>query len=31
MKEWLSLHPESAVDWLPLAREALAFVGAARR
>lgn len=28
MKEWLSLHPASAVEWLPLAREALAFVGA---
>lgn len=26
MKEWLSLHPESGVDWVPLAREALSFV-----
>jgi TfoX/Sxy family transcriptional regulator of competence genes len=28
MKEWLSLDPASSVEWLPLAREALAFVGA---
>jgi hypothetical protein len=28
MKEWFSLAPESALDWSPLAREALAFVGA---
>lgn len=28
MKEWLSLDPASAVDWLALAREALAFVAA---
>ncbi|MDF2265262.1 hypothetical protein P2Q00_07390 [Streptomyces coacervatus] len=27
MKEWFSLSPESALDWSPLAREALAFVG----
>jgi hypothetical protein len=27
MKEWLSLDPDSAVAWLPLAREALDFVG----
>jgi hypothetical protein len=26
MKEWLSLDAHSAVDWEPLAREALAFV-----
>jgi hypothetical protein len=25
MKEWLSLDPDSAVAWLPLAREALDF------
>ncbi|MER6417965.1 hypothetical protein [Streptomyces sp. NPDC001137] len=27
MKEWFALSPESALDWSPLAREALAFVG----
>lgn len=27
MREWLSLDPESGLDWLPLAREALAFAG----
>ncbi|MFF4503570.1 hypothetical protein [Streptomyces sp. NPDC001401] len=27
MKEWFTLSPESALDWSPLAREALAFVG----
>ena len=27
MQEWLVLAPTSALDWLPLAREALAFVG----
>jgi TfoX/Sxy family transcriptional regulator of competence genes len=27
MKEWLSLDPASAIEWQPLAREALAFVG----
>lgn len=27
MKEWLSLDPTSTVEWLTLAREALAFVG----
>jgi hypothetical protein len=27
MKEWIVIRPESAVDWLDLAREALAFVG----
>ncbi len=27
MKEWISLDPASAIDWPPLAREALAFVG----
>lgn len=26
MKEWLSLEPASEHEWLPLAREALAFV-----
>ncbi|HEV2452408.1 MAG TPA: hypothetical protein VGS62_10845 [Streptosporangiaceae bacterium] len=30
MREWLSLDPESALDWLPLAREALDFAGAAK-
>ncbi len=28
MREWLSLDPESAQPWLPLAREALAFARA---
>jgi hypothetical protein len=27
MREWLSLDPECDLDWLPLAREALAFAG----
>ena len=27
MKEWLSLDPAAGLDWLALAREALAFVG----
>lgn len=27
MKEWFSLAPESALDWSPLARQAMAFVG----
>jgi hypothetical protein len=27
MKEWLSLDPESGLDWSQLAREALAFAG----
>jgi hypothetical protein len=27
MREWLSLDPDSGLDWLPLAREALAFAG----
>lgn len=27
MKEWLALDPESAHQWLPLAREAPCFVG----
>ena len=31
MKEWLSLDPQSAEPWLPLAREALDFAGPARR
>jgi hypothetical protein len=26
MKEWLSLEPTSKLEWLPLAKEALAFV-----
>jgi len=30
MREWLSLDPESAREWLPLAREALDFARAAR-
>ncbi len=28
MKEWFSLDPESSLDWLPLAREALDFARA---
>jgi hypothetical protein len=28
MKEWLTVPPESATDWLPLAREAKEFVAA---
>jgi hypothetical protein len=31
MREWLSLDPQSAEPWLPLAREALDFAGQARR
>jgi hypothetical protein len=27
MKEWLAVAPTSEADWLPLAREAMAFVG----
>jgi len=27
MKEWLSLSPQSTVDWEPLAEEALTFAG----
>ncbi|HEV2783277.1 MAG TPA: hypothetical protein VGX25_28165 [Actinophytocola sp.] len=27
MKEWLSLDPRSELEWLPLAREAMDFVG----
>jgi hypothetical protein len=30
MKEWFSLDPESELPWLPLAREALDFVGSPR-
>jgi hypothetical protein len=30
MKEWLSVAPTSDVEWLPLAREALAFVAGKR-
>jgi hypothetical protein len=29
MKEWVVVRPDSAIDWLDLAREALAFVRAA--
>jgi hypothetical protein len=28
MKEWIAIEPTSEVEWLPLAREALAFVAA---
>jgi hypothetical protein len=28
MKEWLSLDPSSKKEWLPLAKEAMMFVGA---
>jgi hypothetical protein len=31
MKEWLSLGPESALEWPPLAREALEFVSRSKR
>ena len=31
MKEWFALAPTSALPWLPLAREALAFARAAAR
>jgi TfoX/Sxy family transcriptional regulator of competence genes len=30
MKEWVTIDPASDMDWLSLAREALAFVAAAR-
>jgi len=30
MKEWVALKPSSSMEWLPLAREALEFVGGAR-
>lgn len=30
MKEWLALNAESPAEWLALAREAMAFVGAKR-
>jgi hypothetical protein len=30
MKEWLAVAPASGLEWLPLAREALAFVAAKR-
>ena len=30
MKEWLSLDPASGIEWLPLAQEALDFVGAGK-
>lgn len=29
MKEWVALKPSSSMEWLPLAREALEFVGGA--
>ena len=31
MREWLSLDPGSALDWLPLTREALEFAKASSR
>lgn len=31
MKEWLALDPASQLEWLPLAREARAFVAASKR
>jgi hypothetical protein len=33
MREWLTLSPESSLEWLPLAREAMAYVasGSTRR
>jgi hypothetical protein len=31
MKEWLEVEPASTQSWLGLAREAMAFVGGARR
>ena len=31
MKEWLSLHPKSNLDWLALAKEAMEFVASTRR
>lgn len=31
MKEWLVVDPASALDWLPLAREAMEFVGAKKK
>lgn len=31
MKEWLVVDPASQVAWLPLAREAMEFVGAAKK
>src|SRR5579872_1847549 len=30
MKEWIMVEPTSAVEWLPLAREAMEFVGSKR-
>ena len=30
MKQWIAVAPSAAVDWVSLAGEALAFVGAAR-
>jgi hypothetical protein len=30
MREWFSVDPESTLDWLTLAKEAMAFVGAER-
>jgi len=31
MKEWLALRPSSSLDWVPLAREAMEFVGSRPR
>src|SRR5215469_9490221 len=31
MKEWLALRPSSSLDWVQLAREAMAFVGSRSR
>ncbi len=31
MKEWVALRPSSSLDWVSLAREAMAFVGAKSR
>ena len=31
MKEWLALAPESDLEWLPLAREAMSFVAASAK
>lgn len=30
MKEWITIEPTSSVEWLPLAREAMEFVGSKR-
>jgi hypothetical protein len=31
MKEWISVRPDSVIDWLDLAREAMAFVGSEKK